>query len=366
MKIINCASNSFNKNLVLIGDFNLGSINWDKWTTNSGPNATDSKLINCLTQNLLSQYISFPTRARSNNTPHILDLIIAYEDFISDIENCSPLGKSDHSVLHCTCNLACDEKLGKPYFKYDKGNYVGMRQFVSNRNSLDSLENVLPNLKSNVEENWIVLKDLLIDAEKLYVPKSSGDGWKLKKSWKHPITHELKSLVKRKHRLWTRLQENRGLDTQSKYKQIRNKVRKETRKINQSFQLELAKSCRENPKKFWQYINSKKKQANSIGDIEVINSSGEKEVIANDLDKSNVFANYFVKVYTIEPDDDPVLVCDVSHIIDNVTSSCFNDIKFTVTIIKDKLLKLNVNKSPGPDNIHPRLLRELIDEISGN
>ena len=73
-----------------------------------------------------------------------------------------------------------------------------MRQFVRN-----SLDNVLPNQIPNVEENWIVLKDLLIGAENLYIPKSSGNGWKLKKSWKHPITRELKALLKQKHRLWT-------------------------------------------------------------------------------------------------------------------------------------------------------------------
>ena len=29
-----------------------------------------------------------------------------------------------------------------------------------------------------------------------------------------------------------------------------------------------------------------------------------------------------------------------------------------------KLLKLKIDKSPGPDEIHPRLLKELADEVS--
>ena len=35
-----------------------------------------------------------------------------------------------------------------------------------------------------------------------------------------------------------------------------------------------------------------------------------------------------------------------------------SDISFKIENIKMKLKHLNVNKSPGPDNIHPRILSE--------
>jgi len=40
------------------------------------------------------------------------------------------------------------------------------------------------------------------------------------------------------------------------------------------------------------------------------------------------------------------------------------DISFTVSDIEKLLLKLNCNKSPGPDNIHPRILKECATVLS--
>ena len=41
-----------------------------------------------------------------------------------------------------------------------------------------------------------------------------------------------------------------------------------------------------------------------------------------------------------------------------------HDITFTVSDIEKLLLKLNCNKSPGPDNIHPRILKECATVLS--
>jgi hypothetical protein len=131
LKLICTLSQNFaNKNLVLLGDFNLGQINWDNWTSASGPKATDTQLLECLRQNLLVQHVKFPTRARNNNTPHILDLIITNSDFISDIENNSPLGKSDHSVLNFAVNVDYNCPVMVPKFRYEKGNYEDMKRLL--------------------------------------------------------------------------------------------------------------------------------------------------------------------------------------------------------------------------------------------
>ena len=41
-----------------------------------------------------------------------------------------------------------------------------------------------------------------------------------------------------------------------------------------------------------------------------------------------------------------------------------NDIFITQELVKKKLDNLKVNKSPGPDLLHPRLLKELSDVLS--
>ena len=49
--------------------------------------------------------------ARIDQEPHVLDLLLSNEDgMISDIEYCSPLGKSDHSLINFNFNCYTNMK----------------------------------------------------------------------------------------------------------------------------------------------------------------------------------------------------------------------------------------------------------------
>jgi len=52
-----------------------------------------------------------------------------------------------------------------------------------------------------------------------------------------------------------------------KYKAVRNKVKSEIVKLVQQEQDKISRECKENPKKFWQHINRKKKTTVNIGDL---------------------------------------------------------------------------------------------------
>ena len=140
---------------------------------------------------------------------------------------------------------------------------------------------------------------------------------------------------------------------------MRNLVRKETRNINQNVQREVAKSCKETPKKFWQYVNSKTKSSKLMGNIVIKDSAGSSRIIENDLEKAEAFSDYFVKVYTNEPASD---FDNIANVIPDVKMA---KIVFSEFDIKNKLSKLKVNKSPGPDSLHPRVLNELQNVIPG-
>ena len=91
---------------------------------------------------------------------------------------------------------------------------------------------------------------MLLLAMDMFIPKSEGNSWRRKNSWAYPIPKELKTLINQKHRLWTRLQEQKGFSYRERYKQIRNKVRKETRSLKNRLQNEVAISCKDNPNFF--------------------------------------------------------------------------------------------------------------------
>ena len=89
----------------MIGDFNFRDINWDNWILQG--NATrlskDNRFLASLRNNLLLQHVNFPTRARGQQTPHLLDLVITNDEFVYDLTTWCPLGKSDHSVYVDGC-----------------------------------------------------------------------------------------------------------------------------------------------------------------------------------------------------------------------------------------------------------------------
>ena len=137
-----------------------------------------------------------------------------------------------------------------------------------------------------------------------------------------------------------------------KFKTIRNKVRDETRNIIREEQRDIGISSKNNPKKFWNYVKSKTKNTTCIGDIKYLNENNEQCIAKTNEEKSEAFCNYFSSVFTRESSDTfESLKCENE-------SEDMADISFKIENIKMKLKHPNVNKSPGPDNIHPRILSE--------
>jgi len=346
----------FSGQFLCVGDFNYGNINWSDWTIAGGSNSPAGRFISCLRKNLLQQHVLFPTRARGSQTPKTLDLVIGNDDIVSDVISLSPLGKSDHSVLHCVCNVTETDLKITNKLNYSKGDYDGLRTFVCDKLYDCSVFDVNDDNNNDIESMWSHFKTTLKMAVDKFIPVSQPNIWRKKKTWFHPINKGTSKLIKRKHRLWTRFQETRDNKVLAEFKQCRNLVRKETRKISMRFQQDIAKACKRNPKKFWKHVNSKSKSFGSIGNITVNDISGCKQILTADLDKANAFAEYFEKVCTAHNDQ----TFSVNQLM---PVNYMPDMIFSEESIKQKLNKLNVNSSPGPDVIHPRVLSELQDII---
>ena len=72
----------------------------------------------------------------------------------------------------------------------------------------------------------------------------------------------------------------------------------------------------------------------------------------NDLEKANVLKTFFTSVFTHEPDG------PLPH-FESKTDKILSNITVTQDQMFKKLQSLKVSKSPGPDGLHPRVLREL-------
>jgi len=339
--------------LLVIGDFNLPNINWSKniVDNNSNVNSTAYKFIACLNDNFLTQNVNFPTRARGSQTPHTLDLVISNDDFVEDIINLSPLGKSDHSVLLCVCHLFSSNVINVSKLNYNKGDYIGLCDYLGNNFDSCFYDNC-----TSVDDSWIYLKALLESGIKLYIPCVENNNWKKKKAWKFPVTNSFKKLINKKHRCWTRFQKTKDVNYLNDYKRTSNLVRKESRLITQKFQANIAKTCKSNPKSFWQHVKSKTSCSSGIGDIKVIDA-GTSKIVSSDSEKAQIFSEYFSKLYTVEP------VNTFTELSSIMPPNSMQQIVFSESVVSSKLCSLKVNKSPGPDKMHPRILHEIRREL---
>ena len=147
-------------------------------------------MITCLRDNLLNQHVTNPTRARGTNSPHTLDLVISNGDFIREITNLSPLGKSDHSVLYITCSISCNNSTQNNKLNYNKGDYEGLRNFM-NRDWRKELQNNMDD--ANIA--WQTFKSVLYEGVAKFVPTNKNANWKRKSNWKYPISQNVNAVI---------------------------------------------------------------------------------------------------------------------------------------------------------------------------
>ena len=275
----------------------------------------------------------------------MIDLIFSNEEsMIADLEHQSPLGKSDHSTLTFRYNCYLDRKSipGSKYC-YDKGDYIEL----NNAMSIDWCAK-FTEYKDDANEQWNTFKHQLIAAQKKFIPqKPIGNqaNWKSKGSI--PLNRQTIGKIHKKHRAWQRYHETKNPEHYKLYCRQRNQVKSLIRKTQKAFEKEIAKDAKKSPKKLWSYIRSRTKT--TIG-VSPLIKPGTDDLTVTETEQAEILSDYFTSVFTVEPPGAiPTLPNENTH-----TPLKPNHI--TPEIVCAKLRKLNQNKSPGPDSLHPHVL----------
>ena len=74
---------------------------------------------------------------------------------------------------------------------------------------------------------------------------------------------------------------------------------------------------------------------------------------------TNIIKNYFSTVFTKDSG-----VCLLNLALFLYENDCLSSINIHEQLVLKKLKELKINKSPGPDDLHPRLLFELCSIIA--
>ena len=329
----------------VLGDFNFKDIDWPDRLSKSGSTLSQSEgqiLIDIMNDHGLEQMVHFPTREKKT-----LDLILTtLPGQFQDVH--SPDKLSDHDIVSGTLKIFIPpiKKPRRKVYLYQKGDYESMR-----KDTLEFAKEKYFNGHSytrSVQENFDLLTSFIQDSADKHIPsKTSRSVSSI--PW---ITPEIRRKIRRKNKTHAKAKKTGSSKLRSKFETLRREIKADVRKQHDLYVNNLVGDVKANPRDFYRYINSQKKDTQGIPPLKRKNGKG---VAQSDLEKAEEFNGQFTDVFS-KNEHTQVPLLDRS-------APFMNDI----AVSKDgviKLLKgLNPSKALGPDELHPRVLKELAREL---
>lgn len=144
---------------------------------------------------------------------------------------------------------------------------------------------------------------------------------------------------------------NASDDNVNQFLQLRHSFAVLNESLHADYIERYAEKLKNDPKCFWNFVNQKRQTKGYPKNMHLDDLTASTTEETADL-----FADYFASVYA--PDDGRQLEC-------NVDRKCsLNDVDLTLNDVLLGLSSLDMHKSPGPDGIPPRLLKDFAAELA--
>ena len=115
----------------------------------------------------------------------------------------------------------------------------------------------------------------------------------------------------------------------------------------------LSENIKSNSKTFWNYVQSKCKTRESVGNL--VNESGM--IVSEGTNKAKILNESFTSVFTKEN------TSKMQSFNNRSNGATINSFEITTELVGKYLKELNASKSQGLDNLQRELLLETLDEI---
>ena len=203
---------------------------------------------------------------------------------------------------------------------------------------------------NGINAMWELFVDKYHSAVDQHVPLRSP---RRRKTFRIPLDKSLRSKIKTKSKLRKAYLRSGSQEILMRYRRINNQVRRLTRKAEKKYEEGIANQIKENPKKFWRFVKAKTRMRAPLPDL--LKEDGST-LTTSDTAKANVLASFFSSVFTNEQDMnlEPPHYCQAS----------IGELLIVQQEVMHELGKLDTSKSTGPDDIHPRVLREAKEAIA--
>ena len=337
--------------LLVMGDFNFPSIDWEEGTVNAAEDSEAAKFFDTTQDLFLYQNVSFPTRFREGCNPSRLDLVFSSEEHaVVDIIEGDPLGKSDHITITWTyvyedrlpakdlnCASTCK-------YNFRKGKFSEMNESLGlvNWSCIDNL---------GTEEAWQRVKCILMEHIKKFVPtmkpKKSGPSapW-----WNGELTRE----VKKKYKLWKTYSRSRSAEDLGSYVIQRNKTTAMIRKARHRYESQIVQNVKHQPKKLYRYIRSQQKAKVVVGPL-----LHAGKMTKDDHETAEVLHTFFQSVFVQEDDsnmpDFPDLVGE---------EDALDELTVNLDEVITELKGLDADKATGPDDIPTIVMKKCAEQLA--
>jgi Reverse transcriptase (RNA-dependent DNA polymerase)/Endonuclease-reverse transcriptase len=326
--------NGAEKNSILIGDFNLPDIDWDKSTAK---NRADQALLDAAQEANMDQLVGFPTHVRGNK----LDLVLSnMPERINNVQDEGRLGNSDHSLISLEIAVKTMPAPKQTRKNWRKADWDQTRRGIRNTTWPTSNDHV------TAEETWQLLKARIEQLTRTHVPTVVH---KIRKSdW---MTNEILQLVRRKRRLWKKAKHGQATE---EYNEVAKDLKYKIRAAKRNLEKRLANETSGNKKPFYNYVKKKTKSTETVGPLK----NGDGIMIHENSEMAEELNKQFSSVFTRDTGNDTATAQQ------HQARSKLNKSFITTGKVKQQIKKLKKFGAAGPDGITAQLLKECSEEIS--
>ena len=340
------------RHVLMVGDFNFPEINWTDYTCPKKPEHSASIFLETMKDNFLHQHVQKPTHHRGDQQPTLIDLVLTSEEnVINNLIQTAPLGKSHHQciIFNYVCTSTENTAQTSSKYCYDKGDYSQMREKLETMNLAQQMEGM------RTQEAWDTLSSAINELCQEFIPriKTNRPGNKNKK----PLWFNEKALqkIKKKSETYKKYLDTKEGKDYITYTRARNQAKKACREAVKDYEKQIAQQAKINPKKFYAYAKSKMTTTEGIPDLQ----TKEGTIITSDEDKSDLLNSFFCSVFTKE---NTASIPDPNNL--GSSKNSLDKVDIDPDKVKKILRTLNISKSAGPDNMHPRVLKELSEQLA--
>ena len=205
--------------------------------------------------------------------------------------------------------------------------------------------------KLNSDELYKYFVDRLHTGQLANIPYRAIRSQKTDPKW---MTVRLKHYIGMKRGIYKRLKAGEEV-LRPQYIELVRTVRKLTRKAKNNYEIKIASQVKTNPKGFFQNYRTKNRE--SIGPLKTANG----ELVSSGEEISKILNEYFLTVFTQENMQEMPVSEQMFRANDNEK---LIDIFINKEIVEQEIDRLKKFKSPGPDEVYPRVLKECKEIIS--